>query len=274
MYSLNEVHMNKLLCLIITVLPFLGTTQILNVDRENGQDSIKRKVAFSYNVSFSSDKQKKNLIEFTNQTELDVFLKKDKIAVLLGQTDASFNGKAILENNGYFQFRLRDNDKRRVAPDYFAQYQWNGVLGLQNRGLAGCNARFKFWDDKTDDLYMSIGAFYEVEKWNPNLSGFGFENIGLTNVTRKIPRLNFSAKTAVQLKKGIDLSASTFVQFPMNDQFQHFMNPRWFFDMNLFFEISRHLGMNIHYDHNFDTYRPLPIDSYYYNLNLGFQFKW
>ncbi len=170
--------------------------------------------------------------------------------------------------------RLRDNDKRRAAPDYFAQYQWNGVLGLQNRALAGCNARFKFWDDKTDDLYMSIGAFYEVEKWNPNLSGFGFDNIGLTNVTRKIPRLNFSAKTAVQLKKGIDFSSSTFVQFPMNDQFQHFTHPRWFFDMNVFFEISKHLGMNIHYDHNFDTYRPLPIDSYYYNLNLGFQFNW
>jgi hypothetical protein len=249
-------------------------SQVLSVDRENGQDSIKRKVAFSYNVSFSSDRQKKNLLEFSNQTELDVFLKRDKIIILLGQTDASFNGKAILENNGYFQFRLRDNDKRRVAPDYFAQDQWNGVLGLQNRGLAGCNARFKFWDDKTDDLYMSIGAFYEVDKWNPNLSSFDWDSIELTNVIRKIPRLNFSAKTAVQLKKGIDLSASTFVQFPMNEKFQHFLYPRWFIDMNLFFEINRHLEMNIHYDHNFDTYRPLPIESYYYNLNLGFQFKW
>ena len=59
-------------------------SQVLSVDRENGQDSIKRKVAFSYNVSFSSDRQKKNLLEFSNQTELDVFLKRDKIIILLG----------------------------------------------------------------------------------------------------------------------------------------------------------------------------------------------
>jgi hypothetical protein len=106
------------------------------------------------------------------------------------------------------------------------------------------------------------------------MTSFGFDNQNLQIINRQIPRLNVSAKTAIQLKKGIDFSASTFVQFPMNDKFQHFMNPRWFFDMNLFFEINRHLGVNIHYDHNFDDYRPLPIDTYYYNLNLGFQLKW
>ena len=49
--------------------------QILNVDRENGQDSIPRKQLFSWNVSFSSDKQKKNLLELTNVAEYDQFFK-------------------------------------------------------------------------------------------------------------------------------------------------------------------------------------------------------
>lgn len=141
--------------------------QILTVDRENGQDSIPRKQLFAWNVSFSSDKQKKNLLELTNVAEYDRFFKNDQVLIALVNTDASFNGKAILENNGYFQMRLRDNDKKRVAPDYFVQYQWNGIWGMQNRALAGCNARFKFWDDKTDDLFMSIGAFYEYEKMEP-----------------------------------------------------------------------------------------------------------
>ncbi|MFN5441313.1 MAG: hypothetical protein ACK5AR_05615 [Flavobacteriia bacterium] len=50
---------------------FLSHTkaQILNVDRENGQDSIARKQLFSWNVSFSSDKQKKNLLELTNAAQ-------------------------------------------------------------------------------------------------------------------------------------------------------------------------------------------------------------
>ena len=248
--------------------------QILTVDRENGQDSIPRKQLFAWNVSFSSDKQKKNLLELTNVAEYDRFFKNDQVLIALVNTDASFNGKAILENNGYFQLRLRNNDKKRVAPDYFVQYQWNGIWGMQNRALAGCNARFKFWDDKTDDLFMSIGAFYEYEKWNPNLSSYAFGGGSTDIVYRSIPRLNFSAKTAVQLKKGIDFSALTFVQFPMNDAFAHFKQPRWFLDMNLNFEISKHLSMVLHYDQNIDYYRPLPIDLYFYNLNVGFQMRW
>jgi len=258
--------------IILLIGPIQG--QLLNIDRENGQDSTIRKIAFSYNVSFTSDKQSQNLLDLSNQIELDFFLKKDKIAIFLGNMDASFNGKVILENNGDFQLRIRDNDKRKVAPDYYCKYQWNGVLGIQNRALAGCNARFRFWEEKKNDLYGSVGVFYELEKWNPNLSSYGFSIDSSIEVIRKIPRLNLSSKTAIQLKQGIDFSASTFVQFPMNDQFQHFLNPRWFFDMNLFFEINSHIAMNLHYDHNFDTYRPLPIDNYYYNLNVGFQLKW
>jgi hypothetical protein len=248
--------------------------QILNVDRENGQDSIKRKQLFSWFTSFSSDKQKKNLVELSNALEYDRFFKKDLLLITLFNSDASFNGKSILENNGYFQMRLRNNDSKRVAPDYFLQYQWNGVWGMENRALAGCNARFKFWDDKTDDLFMSIGAFYEYEKWNPNLSSYAFGGNSQEIVYRNIPRLNFSAKTAVQLKKGIDFAALTFVQFPMNESFAHFTKPRWFLDLNLNFDINKHLSMVLHYDQNIDYYRPLPIDTYFYNLNVGFQLKW
>ena len=266
--------MKKLLFILIVLHLSHFEAQILNVDRENGQDSIPRKQLFSWNVSFSSDKQKKNLLELTNVAEYDRFFKNNQVLITLMNTDASFNGKTILENNGYFQLRLRNNDKKRVAPDYFMQYQWNGIWGLQNRAIAGCNARFKFWDDKTDDLFMSIGAFYEYEKWNPNLSSYAFGGNSTEIIYRNIPRLNFSAKTAVQLKKGIDLSAITFLQFPMNDAFAHFTQPRWFLDMNMNFELNKHLSMVLHYDQNIDFYRPLPIDLYFYNLNLGFQLKW
>lgn len=266
--------MKNIILILMLVTASRLSAQILNVDRENGQDSIARKQLFSWHVSFSSDKQKKNLLELTNIAEYDRFLQKDRLLITLLNTDASFNGKTILENNGYFQMRLRNNDKKRVAPDYFIQYQWNGIWGLQNRALTGCNARFKFWDDKTDDLFMSVGLFYEYEKWNPNLSSYAFGGNSTSIINRQITRLNFSAKTALQLKKGIDLSAITFVQFPMNDAFAHFLHPRWFLDMNLNFEVNKHLSMVLHYDQNLDYYRPLPIDLYFYNLNLGFQLKW
>ena len=122
--------MKYLILLIASIIALQMKAQILNVDRENGQDSIPRKQLFSWNVSFSSDKQKKNLLELTNIAEYDRFLKKDRLLVMLLNTDASFNGKAILENNGYFQMRLRDNDKK----------EWLQIIICNTNGMAfgGC----------------------------------------------------------------------------------------------------------------------------------------
>ena len=47
--------------------------------------------------------------------------------------------------------------------------------------------------------------------------------------------------------------------------------PKWFMDSDIFFEVSKNISFNIHYDHTIDYYRALPIDLYYYNLNLGIQ---
>jgi hypothetical protein len=189
---------------------------------------------------------------------------------LLSQTEVSFNGKQTLENNGFFQLRFRDNDSRKIAPDFFTQYQWNGVQGMEHRALLGCNARFRWLDKKQSDLYTSIGAFYESEKWNPFINAYAFEKDSLSIVNRNIFRLNTSAKFAFKIAKNIDFAGTTFVQFPLNS---NFITPRWFFDSNLYFTVNKHIGFTIHYDHNFDTYRPLPIDDYYYSITTGIQLK-
>ena len=271
---LKIVNMKYILFIFAIATSQSLNSQILNVDRENGQDTIARKHLFSWNSSFAIDKQQNNLIELANAIEYDNFFKNDLVWIVFLNSEASLNGQTILENNGYFQTRLRDNDKKRVAPDYYVQYQWNSVWGLQNRALAGCNARFKFWDDKTDDLFISAGAFYEYEKWNTTTPGYGFQSSSDTIVFRAIPRLNFGAKTAFKVAKGIDFAAKSFLQFPMNDAFDHFNNPRWSLHCNLNFEINKHLSMALQYDQNIDYFRPLPIDVFFYNLNVGFQVRW
>ena len=75
---------------------------------------------------------------------------------------------------------------------------------------------------------------------------------------------------ALKITKDIDFVGATFVQFPLNNQFT---SPRWFFDSNLFFTVNKHLEFTIHYDHNLDTYRPLPIDNYYYSISTGINIK-
>lgn len=257
-----------LIC-FLSLVSFGVKGQILNVDRENGEDTIQKKFRCSITLSFSSDKQKKNLVDVGSTNELDFFLSKNHLLVALAQTEMTFNGSQAIENNGFVQIRLRDNDSRKLYPDYFTQYQWNGVQGMEYRFLGGVNLRARFLEAKKSDLYASIGVFYESEKWNPNLSSYAFSTDSISSVFRNLMRLNVSSKYAFKFGEKIDLSGSTFVQFPFNN---YFLSPRWFIDCNLNFDVTKHFAFVIHYDHNFDVYRPLPIDKYYYSLTLGAKF--
>jgi hypothetical protein len=70
--------MYKLLILFLfNLLSFFVSSQILNIDRENGQDSLKKKYRYSLNFSFSSDKQKKTSLIF--QTQVNLILLQIKI---------------------------------------------------------------------------------------------------------------------------------------------------------------------------------------------------
>ena len=251
---------------------FVVRSQVVNIDRENGQDTIQRKIAANFSLNFSSDKQQEKLLELSSTSELDLFLKRDLLFIFFSQNDLVFNGNSAIENNGYFQFRFRDHDKRKIFPDAFCQYQWNGVLGLEARALGGVNARVRWLDKNKADLYTSVGAFYEYEIWNPGLEAYGFYKDSTSKViNREIIRLNTNVKFAFKIGEKLDFVMTNYVQFPTNEKFTHFKNPRWFLDCNLYFRVSKFWSFLIHYDHNFDTYRPLPIDSYYYNLNLGVQ---
>lgn len=245
-------------------------TQVLNIDRENIQDSTKKKAQAAFIFSFASDKQKKSLIDFSNNSEFAWVFKNNLTAVYLSQIELSLNGKQVIENNGFFQLRLRDNDTRKLYPDVFCQYQWNGILGLANRSLFGVNARINWFEKKQSDLYTSIGVFSENERWDPNLASFAFFDSSLVEIKRNLFRLNLSAKYAIKFNDKIDMTGSSYIQFPINN---FFSSPRWFFDTNIFFKLSDHFNFVLHYDHNLDYYRPLPIDDYYYNLTLGAQIK-
>jgi hypothetical protein len=262
--------MKSFVCFVFIIFSGNIISQVLNIDREIDSDTIFRRVRANFNFTFSNDKQKKNLIDFANVSEIDYFLKKKYLFVFLTKTELAFNGLTALENNGFFQLRFRDNDSRKISPDLYVQYQWNGVQGMEHRSLLGINARMRWLEKRKSDLYTGIGVFYEAEKWSPFLSAYAFATDSLKIVNRNLFRLNLTTKFALKITKDIDFVGATFVQFPLNNQFT---SPRWFFDSNLFFTVNKHLEFTIHYDHNLDTYRPLPIDNYYYSISTGINIK-
>ena len=268
-YRCFEIKLIFMMFSVLVLRPSLNA-QVLNVDRENGQDSTKKKFLASFTASFSSDKQKNKFIEFSNTVELDYFLKNNYFFILLNQTDIAFNGKSTIENNGFVQLRFRDNDTRFIAPDAYTQFQWNGILGLESRALVGINARINCLEKQKSDLYVSIGSFYEMERWNTRLSSYAYKVETNTFVYREMFRLNTMAKFAIKIGKKIDFAGVSYLQFPLNG---NYYKPRWIFDSNVYFEVSKNLNFVVHYDFNYDDYRPLPIDQFYYSLNLGIQIK-
>ena len=258
--------------LLLFILFFQTVTfsQILTIDRENGQDSIQKKIKASTTFHFSIDKQKNTIIDCFNKTEVDYFTNNQQVLIFLAQSDFAFNGSNSLEKNGDLQLRYRDNDTRIIAPEYYIQYQWNGIFGMEHRTVEGINIRLNCLEKKASDLYVSIGAFYENEKWNPFSSSMNFTQSDLSIVNRSLFRLNSVAKFAFKITKGIDFSGVSYLQFPLNN---HFMKPRWYFGSNLNFEVNKHLNFVVEYEHTLDYYRPLPIDHYYYSVSLGLVLK-
>jgi hypothetical protein len=268
------MKMNKLIkisCLCaFAIFSKTVNSQILTIDRENGQDSIQKKIRASFVLNFSSDKQKNNIVDFTNKSEIDFFTKKNQVLIVLAQTELAFNGKNSLEKNGNLQIRFRDNDTRVAYPEAYIQYQWNGILGMEQRKVAGLNIRVNCIEKRASDLYLSVGTFYENERWNPQTSSMNFNLNNRSIINREMFRLNTVAKFAFKIAKGVDFSGVSYLQFPLNENFK---SPRWYFDSNINFEVNKHLSFLIQYDHNLDNYRPLPIDNYYYSLSLGLSIR-
>jgi len=252
----------------LSILPTYS--QILNVDRENVEDTLKKKLNYFVTLNFSNDKQKKNLIDLATQTEIDLFFKNNYFLLALVQTDFAINGNVLNENNGYFQVRYRDNDTRKYSLDFYSQFQWNNIQGLENRFLNGINARINLFEKKKSDLFFSIGSFYEIENWNTSMTGYAYSDSINQKVRRDFFRLNTSAKFALKISDKIDFAGTSYLQFPINN---YFNKPRWYIDSKLFFNVSNRLNFVFHYNQNLDFYRALPIDSFYYSISLGINIK-
>ena len=274
------IHFTKITCLryvfmlpcIILLTFFISPSvlhaQVLNLDREVTADSLKKKYSFAGTFFLSSDKQKNNLIDVSGNLEFNRIFNNRYVLISLFRSDAVFNGDQMIQNEGMCHLRYRDNDHRKLSMEFYAQYQWNGAWGMIFRNLYGSNLRIKIFEKEHGDLYGGIGGFYELERWN--WKGVKTELIPLQeeDITRKMWRMNTYLKTSAKISKNMDVSATSYIQFPLNEQF---FQPRWYMETNLFFSASNNLSFVLHWDHIRDLNRVVPIDNFFYTFSMGIQ---
>jgi len=242
--------------------------QVLVIDRERISDTLKKNYLLSSTLSFNSDKQKNNVTDFNSHFEYDRIFKNKYVLINSINSSITSNGGKLIQNEGVIQVRYRDNDARKFSPEFYLQYQWNGAWGMEKRLLQGINLRERWVEKNGFDFITATCIFREEEIWNWVGVKESLIPVNAAFIYKDLFRFNTYIKSAFQISKNIDFSAISFVQFPLTNDF---MKPRWFWDCNLNFNMSKHVNFQIHYDHMFDANRVVPISDYYYSVSTGIQ---
>ncbi|MBV9986518.1 MAG: DUF481 domain-containing protein, partial [Chitinophagaceae bacterium] len=156
----------KILGCCLAILPASVFGQILNIDRSDTADYVKKaKLDFHFSTGLEIDKQRITLYDATNTAEMMLQQKKE-LLIAAASYRFTYNGPDDILNAGYFHLRYRHDYKNKFQPETFLQYQWDNKRGLESRALAGANLRYNFWKGDQWEINAGIGLMYEAEKWN------------------------------------------------------------------------------------------------------------
>ena len=262
---------SKIFTSVIFSLCFMtARSQVVNIDRGNVSDSSKKTWSIYTELTFSSDKQKKSISDLNSDVEINRNFKNNFVLMSIFRNDALFNGSNTIQNQGLYHLRFRDRDTRKICPEEFLQYQWNGAWGMMYRYLFGANLRFRLIEKKVTDLYIGSGFFYETEKWN--WSGVKPELVppNPKDMMKQMWRSNNYIKYSRKITDHIDITSISYLQFPLDGIF---FRPRWYQESKLYFNAGKHINILLKYNHTFDPRRVVPIDKFYYSYSTGIQLK-
>lgn len=241
--------------------------QVLNADRVSSADTMSNKrfdLVFSGSLSF--DKQTNNLADANLNADYSLYLNRNRwVFIGLSNIDLTTNGKEVIQNAGFIHFRFRDNNRLKIAPELFAQLQWNGNLGLLSRKLVGCNYRAILFKSESHLLTCGLGAFDEIEFWQT-----GADDKGET-ITRKFERLKLNSylKYSGKIATDVILSIGTFYQTrPL-----YLGTGRISGEIKTDFAVSEKLSVSIGFSGIYDIQPVAPIDHFYYGIKNTINFS-
>lgn len=261
---------NLFFTLIGCFVSFMSMAQVLDADRADDSDTLKKKVNCIIGISGSADKQKKNLVDGSTVVDFTYLLPQKHLLIFKGNSDFTTNGNEFLQNSGYLHLRYRDNDTKFLSTEYFMQYQWNGLLGMKSRNLVGSNLRWMVLDKSyKNDLFLGLGIMYENENWNykgvKSISDYSLYN----DTTVQKARINQYVKCAFVINDNIDFVLTNFIQSDIKD----LLAPRVSTNAAINFKMLKHIGLSINLESMYDFKPVVPIDNFIYSLKMQLNIK-
>ncbi len=259
---------NQFVFILVFIFSIQSKAQILNIDRVVN-DSMPKNWYALIAASASFDKQKNDLIDVSLYSESVVKLKNAYGIVYVGQYDGTLSEYNFVKDEGYFQARLRDLDTRIKSLEFFIQYQWNGIWGMENRKLVGGNFRRRLFTNKNADGYLGLGTFYQSERWNYT----GVEHIENTDLLKQNQyndgfRSNIYLKIAKKIFKNCDLVVQNTIQSNLIGISQK-PDIRWSAQAALTYDINKNFQLKYIYDHMYNQAPVVPINKFYYSYKFS-----
>jgi len=246
--------MKRLFLVLIAACCSSATAQVINIENRrflNDTDGFVGRV----DVNFSLNQNVQQVMAFGSNVHAQYVKHRHRI-LAIGDLSFIKAAKQDFVNAGYQHLRYNYKIGSRLTWEAFAQAQYNKVLQLDRRYLAGTGPRFKII--KKQNLRLYIGVLYMREYQSQNNDSIkGWYN-----------RLSSYFTLSYNFKK-MDFTNTTFFQPNIEEPADY----RIASDSALEFVISNHLNFKAGFNLLYDTRQPKRIPALTYALRNGLSFK-
>lgn len=248
--------MKKLLGFIIIFLIYSSASaQVVNVESKrflNDTNGFVGKIDFNFQITQNTQQ----VINFGNNVHLQ-YQKNRSRFLLINDINFVKAGNTNFVNAGFQHFRYNYKIKNRLTWEAFIQSQYNPILRLDLRLLAGTGPRFKIVKNKTLRLYAASLYMFEREEISGETKQY--------NTHRLSSYVTFS----LSIGENADFTSTTFYQ----PNVQNFQDYRIANDSSFELVISKRLNFRTGFNLLFDTRQPSGIPNLVYTLRNGLSFK-
>jgi len=254
---LSQICFVKKLLLSIIVFFILSTAsaQVVNVESKrflNDTNGFVGKIDFNFQLTQNTQQ----IINLGNNVHLQ-YQKGRSRFLLINDLNFVKAGSTNFVNAGFQHFRYNYKVVNRLTWEAFVQSQYNPILRLDLRLLAGTGPRFKLVKNNTLRLYAATLYMYEHEDISGETSQF--------NTHRLSSYVTFS----LSLGENVDFASTTFYQ----PNLQNFQDYRIANDSSFELLINKKLNFRTGFNLLYDTRQPSGIPNLVYTLRNGLSFK-
>jgi hypothetical protein len=259
------------LLLLLFLSPLFLQAQILDFDRRAWTTTTETQQPLTLLSGFSLNLDQEQELVSNLKGDVDLsYLFADHLVALIYTQAWSASGEDIIKNAGYAHLRFRLNRMADLQPEFFVQYQWNGVRGMLNRQLLGSNIRLHSRPGGRSDLFLALGLMMENERWDYRAVAADDLPVDQSEVLVRAPVINSYIKWIRGMGDHSDLTFVSYFQYRIDDRWHTFrISPVVKFNT----EITKTLGVNLQASLAHDENPIVPVRTTHFETTVGVTFS-